>query len=245
MHGGDGVRVGPKVRHRRRVLRLRRDVLQQKYRGREEVHQAGIASCRQAEDQVGGEGGYQIVQADGQEVENEIQHRQGEYVAHDEGYQRGAGKVEDALAGHGQHRHPQAHRVEPAAKQAQKHRQKPRHRAGDADHHQPRQGVGHEQTLPPDGQGVHQPHAAAVVEIAPHRHGAQHGVAQHHDGHRVGHYLVIVGGELQGRHGHPVAQPLGQHGQRKQGAAEGGHAPQRPKPAQVLAKERGVKEGCL
>ena len=129
--------------------------------------------------------------------------------------------------------------------------QKARHRKSAQKHDAAGQIVGEKQSLPPDGEAVHHAHAAGRAEIGKERHGEKAAKGQSHPqshlrahaqqiGDRRIHQLdggVVPGGDpekgqkLVQRHRHqPYRQVC---------------APQRPKPAQVLAQQRSVKARCL
>ena len=225
-------------------------VVFQVHRGAQPLHHAGIAAA-EAENEALGEGAHQPVQHDRQEVQQEVHRRQGEDIAGDEGRRRGGGEVEKAQSQHRQDGDAQALGVKAAAHHAHHHAQPAHDDVGDEHHGHAGEEVGEKQPLPPDGQGVQQSHAAAVIQVAPHQHGAEDGVQQRHDGHRVGRRVVVHLREIQG----PVPQvkilvpeELHQKRQGEQAPGEGRHAPQRPEPGQVPAQQCGVKilrERCL
>ena len=218
--------------------------------GGEPLHRAGGVVVK-PEDEPPGEGGDQPVQDHRQEVEQEVHRRHGEGVAGDEAHEGGAGKEEERLPQHRQHRDAQAHRVEGPGRKGREDAEDPGRGAGQQHHGKSREEVGEEQTLPPDGQGVEEPHAPGAVQAAPHRQGAQRAVdeEQHRPG--VAHHAVVYAGELrrggisrQGEIG-AVPQDLHQQRQGEQGRQEGGQAPQGPEAGQVFAEQRPVKERCL
>ena len=126
-------------------------------------------------------------------MEQGIQRRHGEGVASDEADEGGAGEVEKALAQHRQHGDGQPPGVKGPAAQGDDDAQQPGDGVGDQGHGKAGEEVGEEQTLPPDGQGVHQPYAAGVVEVAPHRHGTEGGIHQADDGDGADHLVVHLG----------------------------------------------------
>ena len=89
------------------------------------------------------------------------------------------------------------------------------------------------------GRGVHQPHAAGIIKVVPHRHGTQHGIDNGDDRHAVAQHIVVG---LRGFQRRPevktAVQQVHQHGQREQRPAEGGQSPQRPVPAQIFFRKR-------
>ena len=172
----------------------RLDVVGQIHRGREPLHRAGVIGGK-AEDKALGKGGNQPVQQHCQEVEQGVQRRHGKGVAGDEADEGGAGEVKEALTQHRQHRDEQPLGVKDAAAQGHQDAQGPGDRVGDQGHGEAGEEVGEEYTFPPDGQGVHQPHAAGAVEIAPHRQGAERRVHQVNGGDDAD-YLVVHPGEL-------------------------------------------------
>ena len=212
--------------------------------GGEPLRHAGVMGGK-AEDEPLGEGGDQPVQQHCQKVEQSVQRRHGEDVAGDERHERGAGEVEEALAQHRQHGDGQPPGVKGPAAQGDDDAQDPGDGVWDQRHGEAGEEVGEKQPFPPDGQRVHQPHAAGVVQIPPHRHGAESGVHQADDGDGADGIVVHLG-ELWSGEGMPApVHHVQQDRQRKQGPDKGGQAPQRPEPGQVPAEQCGVKVRCL
>ncbi len=222
-----------------------RDLLHEVYHGAEPLHGAGIAAVN-AEAEALGQQVHGEVRQHRQEVEQGVQGRQHEDVAHNESAEGGQAEEENALACNTQNRHQHPHRLKAAVQEGYQHNQHTGDGIGNGHHDQAGEQVGEEQALPPDGQGVHQPHAAGVVKVAPHRHGAQNGVHDGNNRHPVGQHSVISLSGLQRRPKlEPVVQQVHQHGQGEHGPAEGGQAPQRPVPGQIFLKKGAVKARCL
>ena len=215
----------------------------QVHRGAEELGHSRIGRI-EAEEKSLGEGGHQKVHQYRQEMQQEVKGRQGEDVAGDKGHERGAGKVEKALSHHSQDGDAQAHRVKGVGVQAHQDAQCAGNGVGNEHHGHAGEEVGEKDPPPLDGQRMHEAHAAGVIEIAPHGHGAQHRIAkgqgrQHPGQGRVIHIRHFVGKDLG-----VFAHQLQKERQGEQGPHKGRKAPQRPEPAQVLAKEGAVKARC-
>ena len=180
--------------------------------GGEPLHRAGGVVV-EPEDEAPGEGGDQPVQDHRQEVEQEVHRRHSEGVAGDEAHQGGAGKEEERLSQHRQHRDAQAHRVKGPGRKGREDAEDPGYGAGQQHHGKSREEAGEEQPLPPDRQGVEEPHAPGAVQVAPHRQGAQRAVdeEQHRPG--VAHHAVVYAGELRrggiSRQGRDRCRPAG------------------------------------
>ena len=166
------------------------------HRGTQPLHHAGVPFV-QAEDEVSGKHAQQPIQQDCQKVEQEVHGGQGEHVAHHESHKGGGGKVEEALPQHAENGHQQAHGVKTAVGQGDEDAEKTRHSVRDEHHGHTGEEIRHEQARPGDRQGVHQPYAAGVIEVAPHQHGAEDGINQGNDGQAVGRHIVIHLGKCQ------------------------------------------------
>ena len=221
------------------------DLLHEIHHGAEPLHRAGIAAV-QAEAEALCQQIHREIRQHGQEVQQAVQGGQHEDVAHNEGAEGGKAEEENALACNTQNRHQHPHRLKAAVQEGYQHNQHTGDGIGNGHHHKAGENVGDKQPLPPDGQGVHQPHAAGVIEVVPHRHGTQHGIDNGDDRHAVAQHIVVGLRGFQRRpEVKPAVQQVHQHGQREQRPAEGGQSPQRPVPAQIFPEKGAVKAQCL
>ena len=229
----------------RLILRVDVEPLGEVDHGAEEVHGAGVIR-REAEEEAPGEEVAEPVPQGGQEIEKEVEDGQGEDVAGQKGAEGGKAEEGDALADDGQDGGQGPPGVKAAAAGEEEGPQAPGHEVGDGHHGKAREKVREEEAFPPDGQGVHHADAAGVVEVAPHRHGAEDGVAQGDHGDDIPHQVVVALADGQGRQGHVAGlhhlhQGRGGH----QEAREGGEAPEGPVAAEVFPEQRPVKERYL
>ena len=229
----------------RLILRVDVEPLGEVDHGAEEVHGAGVIR-REAEEEAPGEEVAEPVPQGGQEVQKEVEDRQGEDVARQKGAEGGKAEEGDALADDGQDGGQGPPGVKAAAAGEEEGPQAPGHKVGNGHHGKARKEVREEEPLPPDGQGVHHADAPGVIEVAPHRHGAENGVGDGDDGDGVRHQVVVDLPDPEGRHAglagldHPH-----QEGGGGQEAHEGGEAPERPVAAEVFPEKGPVKERCL
>ena len=242
-HGGDCPIGIAACGHGLHIFHIHPQVAGEIHRGAEELHHARVGRI-EAEQKALGEGGHQKVRQHRQEMQQEVKGRQSEDVAGDKGHECGAGKVEKALPHHRQDGDAKTNRVKGMGVQAHQNAQ----RAGDGirnEHHgHTGEEVGEKDPPAPDGQRVHEAHAAGIIKVAPYRHGAQHRVAKRQGRYRPGHSCVIGSRHLQGIDPGMLAHQLQKKRQGEQGPHKGRKAPQRPEPAQVLAKEGAVKAQC-
>ena len=210
--------------------------------GREPLHHPGIGAGHAEQAQIG-QVGEQHLQRHRQEVKHEVEGGHGKGVACQEGAHRGAGKVEQGQPQRTEHRHRQAHGVQQAESRRHDDAQRPAHYKGDQHHQKAGEEIGDKEPLAADGQGVHQPHAAGIEQVAPNRHGAHHRVYQQHRRNQIGKHGVIALCDVQGIHAgrSPVAHQLHRHHDGRQGRQEGGHDPQGPEPGEILAQQGFIK----
>ena len=147
----------------------------------------------------------------------------------------------------------QAHHHQPGEQAAEHHcAGKDLRRQGQQEHRQigqqqeqkPRQVVGEEQALPPQGQGVKHAHRAAGIEVGEHRHGAQQAEqsGQRNGGARAA--VQVVQGQAAGHSPvpmYPVGQNIeGQHRQPEQAVQR----PDGPEAGEILAQQGKIKVRC-
>ncbi len=235
--------------HDLRILRVHVQPSRQVQGGAQKLHNALIGPLH-AEVEHGHEPRDQPLGPGGDEVEDEIEGREGEGVAGDEDHRRGGGEVEKAQSQNAEDGHGQAHGLHASDCGEDEDGQGSGDGVGNQHHGKTREEVREEDPLPGDGQCVVHPHAPGVVQPAPGRQGAQDRVQQGEDGDDPGHHRVTTRGSGQGvAHGLPEKAALpdedGEEGQGEQGPHEGRAAPQWPEPAEVLLEERGIKVRCL
>ena len=216
------------------------------HHGGEETQPSYVLQHGNADEERLGQISGQDLHQEGQEVGQQIEHRQHEGVACQHGAKRRQTGKQQCAEQHRQHRIDHRHQIEEPPPQGNKAHQRTHDREGDQGQCQRRQRVGGEQARPVHRQGVHQPHRPGVIQVSPHRHNAQNGVRAGEAGHKVARDLVQPLPEERGVAGmEPVLhqgqlQVQGQHGPYQRHAA-----PHGPEAAQVLAEQRPVKEGSL
>ena len=221
---------------------LQGDVLIDAEDGGEEVEDA-LTAPREPQEELGREGDHQRLQQGGQEVHQQVQHRQCEDIARQHGAEGGQTKEGHRHEHHRQNGEAGRREVEKPEDQGDEARQGPHHRVGDQHHGQPREDGGHKEAGPVYGQGVHEPHGPWVVQIAPHQHGTEDGVGAGDGGHGHRGHRVEQFGELQaGDAGAAAVEELQKNVQGHQAPHRTYDAPQGPEAGQVFPEEGPVKE---
>ena len=190
----------------------------------------------------------QTLQKGGEEIQQQIQGREGEDVPRQHGAQGGHAEEGHRQEDHGQDGVQHRRQMEEAPADGQQAPQETGHGVGDEEHGQTGEGVGDEQAGTVHRQGVEQADGAGVIQVSPHQHGAEDGIGRCEAGGEERHRVVQRGGKLLRRKRQAPAgnvEQLQQDIQRDHGPRRAQKAPQGPGMAQVPPEQGPVKEGSL
>ena len=185
----------------------------------------------------------ELAHAKGQEVENAVEHGQGHDMAHKEGAEGGKGVEEQGKAHLGDE--PLEQRPQHQGARHRLHRQGEQEHNPQGQHQEAEAGqvIGQVKPLPPDGQGVVELDAAAVIEVGEHGHGADNGPHRRQN-------QAHGADKAQQVHGHNVdvqsvvpVQPGQQEGEGNQEQNHPVGRPDGPEALEVLAVQGGIPPG--
>ena len=217
---------------------------EQQHRGEPDAQLLQPGSAGEAEEKFLGHTAEDPAQPGGQAIENHIEGGQGQHVAGEHGAEHGKGVEEEPEQAHHHQPGEQAAEHHCAGKDLRRQGQQEHRQIGQQQEQKPRQVVGEEQALPPQGQGVKHAHRAAGIEVGEHRHGAQQAEqsGQRNGGARAA--VQVVQGQAAGHSPvpmYPVGQNIeGQHRQPEQAVQR----PDGPEAGEILAQQGKIKVRC-
>ena len=206
------------------------------------VREAGKAVIKRPEHNA-----QQLRHANDQEIDHGVKGGQGQKVPGEHGAEHRQGVEEEPLSARRRQPEAQPLPAHHAPRQLHQQGEQENHQVGHNQEGQPRQIVGEEQPLPPDGQSAEEVGRTGIIQVAEHRHGRQHpeykgqleGQLRRGLGHHVkGEVLHVACVMLVHLEKHQPVQ--GQHHQ-PDGEVR---PPQGPEAADSLFENRPIKERC-